>query len=164
MRCACSRTALCLTSLSLAGLLALRLPDGSRLKKPSPCLWKIEDFLCLRTGGAHGPYTRGLHRICVRAQSRACFPCICTHMRAYTSFICTCMRAWAQVHPQTCAHVCCPYVHHTPTRSTLVHPQPCAHMRTRCSATLTLTDHGLPQLSAGSKIEGDPQPMDWSWP
>ena len=72
MRCACSRTALCLTSLSLAGLLALRLPDGSRLKKPSPCLWKIEDFLCLRTGGAHGPYTRGLTAIvCARNRVRA---------------------------------------------------------------------------------------------
>ena len=131
----CSRTALCLTSLSLARLLALRLPDGSRLKKPSPYLWKIDDFLCLRTGGAHAPYTRGLTASCVRAQSRACFPCICTRMRAYTSFICTRIQAWAHEHPQTCAHVWCPYVHHTSTRSTLVHPQPCAHMRTRCAAT-----------------------------
>ena len=94
------------------------------------------------------------NRNCVRAQSRACFPCICTRMRAYctyTSFICTRMRAWAHEHPQTCAHVWCPYVHHTRTRSTLVHPQPCAHMRTRCAATLTLTDHGLPHYPQGAR-------------
>lgn len=162
MLCACSRTALCLPSLSLARLLALRLPDGSRLKKPSPCLWKIEDFLFLRTGGVNGPYTRGLTASCVRAQSRACFPCIYTHMLAYTSFICTRMRAWAHEHPQTCAHVWCPYVHHTPTRSTLVHTQPCAHLRTRCAATLMLTDHGMPQCPQGARSKAIRSP--WNGP
>jgi hypothetical protein len=126
MLCACSWTALCLTSLSLARLLALRLPDGSRLKKPSPCLWKIEDFLCLRIGGAHGPYTRGL----------TTFVCACNRVRAFLAYALihffhlhthAILGPRASTNLRTCVvSVCTPYAH-TVDPCTSATLRECAH-------------------------------------